>query len=167
MIIRNTFRAIALATTCLAPLTAFAQDYALTPVTSTGTEPAAPLVVGGWHSMAISIWDSAGCLAVILTRPAATQASTPAVRTYLGAFDITGRAPWDSGGTRYYELNGENLIFQTGNRYGRDSVTTTPRLQQHQQQPGQQRFAGVQGGRSGHLGREDLLRCHYLHRKRH
>ena len=36
----------------------------------------------------------------------------------VGKFDLGDRAPWDSGGTRYYELNGNNLVFQTGNHLG-------------------------------------------------
>lgn len=118
MIIRNTFRAIALATTCLAPLTAFAQDYALTPVTSTGTEPAAPLVVGG---LAFHGDIDLGLGGVFGSHPDQAGRYTglnTGGADVLGAFDITGRAPWDSGGTRYYELDGENLILQTGNRYG-------------------------------------------------
>ena len=35
----------------------------------------------------------------------------------VGQFDLGYRDPWDSGGTRYYQLFGDNLVFQTGNRF--------------------------------------------------
>ena len=41
-----------------------------------------------------------------------------AASTPIGNFDLNGRDAWNSGGTRYYELNGANLVFQTGNHLG-------------------------------------------------
>src|SRR5271165_5246117 len=35
----------------------------------------------------------------------------------VGQFDLGYRDAWDSGGTRYYQLFGDNLVFQTGNNF--------------------------------------------------
>ncbi|HUB16668.1 MAG TPA: OmpA family protein [Acetobacteraceae bacterium] len=36
----------------------------------------------------------------------------------IGNFDLTGRQPWYSSSTRYYEFWGDNLVYQTGDKLG-------------------------------------------------
>jgi MtrB/PioB family decaheme-associated outer membrane protein len=117
MITRNALGAIALATTCLAPLAAFAQNSA----------PAAGgMVIGGTpFTGEIGI----GVMGVMGNNP--DQAgrynglNTSGI-DFVGNFDLGGRSAWDSGATRYYELIGNNLVFQTGDRLGNGSGIGSP-----------------------------------------
>ncbi len=36
----------------------------------------------------------------------------------VGGWDLVGRDPWFGNGTRYFEFNGNNIVFQTGNQLG-------------------------------------------------
>jgi MtrB/PioB family decaheme-associated outer membrane protein len=101
---RNALGAIALATTCLAPLAAFAQNSA--PVVG-GTPFAGEIGIGVMGVMGNNP-DQAGRYSGV---------NTDGI-DIIGNFDLSGRSPWDSGGTRYYELVGNNLVFQTGNKLG-------------------------------------------------
>jgi hypothetical protein len=44
-----------------------------------------------------------------------TGLNTSGLNVNITDFDVLGRSPWNSGETRYYELFGDNLMFQTGN----------------------------------------------------
>jgi hypothetical protein len=115
---RNTLRAIALATTCLAPLTAYAQDYALTPPAESPSEAAAPLVVGIVPIHGDVFVGLGGVFGSHPDQAGRYDGLNTGGLDALGQFDIGGRAPWESDGTRFYELNGNNLVFQTGNAFG-------------------------------------------------
>jgi MtrB/PioB family decaheme-associated outer membrane protein len=104
MITRNALRAIALATTCLAPLAAFAQ----TPAPAAGNTWLTGDIEIGLMGVGGSNPDQAGRY---------NGLNTTGINAYT-QFDLNGRAPWDSGGTRYYELEGDNLVYQTGNHLG-------------------------------------------------
>ncbi|MGO9157890.1 MtrB/PioB family outer membrane beta-barrel protein, partial [Mycobacterium sp.] len=104
MITRDTLRAIALASSCLAPLAALAQA----PAISIGGTPFTGEVGIGVMGVMGNNPDLAGRYSGLNTTGV----------DLLGNFDLTGRDPWDSGGTRYYELNGDNLVFQMGNHLG-------------------------------------------------
>ncbi len=106
MITRNALAAVALATTCLVPLAASAQD-ATPSTTIAGTPFTGEIGVGVMGVMGTNA-DQAGRY---------NGLNTTGI-DILGDFDLTGRAPWNSGGTRYYELQGNNLVFQTGNNLG-------------------------------------------------
>jgi len=112
MITRNALRAIALASSCLAPLAALAQAPA-----PAADAQASPLAIGG---MPITGEVGFGVMGVMGQN--ANQAgrytgfNTTGV-DLLGNFDLTGRDPWYSGGTRYFELNGENLVLQPGSSH--------------------------------------------------
>ncbi len=112
MITRNALRAIALATTCLAPMAAFAQA----PAPAAGAH-LPPLTIGGMPYSGEIGFGVQGVMGRTPTRPAAITASTPPASTCVGGFDLMGRDAWNSGGTRYFEFNGSNLVFQTGNSH--------------------------------------------------
>jgi hypothetical protein len=112
MITRNTLRAIAVAASCLAPMAALAQAPAI--------------VIGGTP---ITGEVGLGVMGVMGQNPDLAGRYTGLNTTgidLLGDFDFTGRDPWYSGGVRYYELNGDNLVFQTGNRLGDGNGIGTP-----------------------------------------
>jgi len=122
MITRKALRAIALATTCLAPLAAYAaDDFDVAPAAepAAATASQAPLTIGG---MPFTGEIQIGVGGVMGSHP--DQAgrynglNTGGVDVSLGEFNVNGRSPWDSGGMRYYTLTGSNLIFQTSDRYG-------------------------------------------------
>ena len=115
MITRNALRAIALATTCLVPLAAMAADP-----TASGSAPANPSgsALGGipfTGEAEIGVMGLAGTNADQYGRYNGLNTTG---LDFVGKFDLGYRAPWDSGGTRYYEINGDNLVIQTGNRLG-------------------------------------------------
>ena len=112
MITRNTLRAIALASSCLAPMAAFAQA----PEVTIGGTPFTGEVGLGVMGVMGTNPDLAGRYSGLNTTGV----------DLLGNFDLTGRDPWYSGGIRYYELNGDNLVFQTGNRLGDGNGIGTP-----------------------------------------
>ena len=115
MITRKALGAIALATTCLAPLAAFAQAPAA-PALAVGTVPITGEVGVGVMGVMGNNPDQAGRYSGL---------NTDGI-DIIGNFDLSGRSPWDSGGTRYYELVGNNLVFQTGNRLGNDKGAGSP-----------------------------------------
>jgi len=122
MITRKALGAIALASTCLAPLAAFAQSAApATGGTVIGGTPFTGEIGIGVMGVMGSNADQAGRYSGVNTTGI----------DILGNFDLTGRAPWDSGGTRYYELIGNNLVFQTGNQLGTDKGAGTPSGEQY------------------------------------
>ena len=101
MITRNALRAIALATTCLAPVAALAQASA-----PAADAPAAgpAIAIGGTPvtgDIQIGVWRVMG------NNPDQSGRYNGLNTTgfdIFGQFDLSARAPWDSGGTRYYEL---------------------------------------------------------------
>ena len=114
MITRNTLRAIALATSCLAPLAAFAQSGPAAPVS--GAAPA--ISIGGTPFTGMAEF---GLMGVAGTNPDQYGRYNGLNTTGLdvvGKFELNGGDPWDSGGIRYYHIEGDNLVFQTGNRLG-------------------------------------------------
>ena len=114
---RAALRAIALAGACLAPLAAQADEFDLQPVPAPAAVPAAPAdatpVTG---EVAIGLLGVAGKNADQAGRY--TGLNTSGVTVTLGDIDIAGRALWDSGGTRYYQLTGGDLDIQTGSNLG-------------------------------------------------
>jgi hypothetical protein len=124
MITRKALGAIALATTCLAPFAAFAQAPAAP--AAPATPETSGLAIGG-----VPVTGEIGIGVMGVMGSNADQAGRySGINTtgidILGNFDVTGRSPWDSGGTRYYELIGNNLVFQTGNNLGTDKGAGTP-----------------------------------------
>jgi outer membrane protein OmpA-like peptidoglycan-associated protein len=117
MITRNALRAVALASSCLAPLAAFAQAPASAgsqaPVIAIGGTPFSGEVGFGVMGVMGQNADQAGRY---------NGLNTTGVDV-LGNFDLIGRDPWNSGGTRYYDFYGDNLVFQTGNNFGSDVGT--------------------------------------------
>ncbi len=117
MITRNALRAVAVATACLAPLVASAQDFSLEPTATPDAPaaPAAPTTIGTAVNGDIQI----GGMGVMGQN--ANQAgrynglNTTGFDAVIGEFNLGTRDSWESGGTRYFMLNGNNLVFQTGN----------------------------------------------------
>ena len=95
MITRNALRAVALASSCLAPLAAFAQAPApagsQAPVIAIGGTPFSGEVGFGVMGVMGQNADQAGRY---------NGLNTTGVDV-LGNFDLIGRDPWNSGGTRY------------------------------------------------------------------
>lgn len=115
MITRNTLRAIALATSCLTPMAAFAQSAGSAPASTSA--PAENTIGGTPFTGTIEF----GLMGVGGTNPDQYGRYNGYNTSGLdvGAnFDIIGRDAWNSGGTRYFEIQGDNLIFQTSNRLG-------------------------------------------------
>lgn len=121
MITRNALGAAALATTCLTPLAAFADDFNLgpaTPATGAAAPAASGSTVGG-----MPFWGyiDLGVEGVIGNNPNEagryTGLNTNGVDGY-GDFNLTARAPWNSDSSRYYNFTGDNLVFQTGSHLG-------------------------------------------------
>lgn len=121
MITRNTLRAIALATTCLAPMLAHAQSDDFTVEDTKKPAAAAQAADDG-----ITIGNTTirglvgiGVMGVVGTNP--NQAgrysgfNTTGVNGGIPLLEIAGRPVWDSGSTRYYELTGNDLFVQGGN----------------------------------------------------
>jgi hypothetical protein len=114
MITRRTLSAIALATTCLAPLAAHAQDFTLEPTPATAAAaPQTPAPFTG--SIGVGVMGVMGSNANQAGRY--TGLNTTGVDV-LGDIKLNYRDPWDSGGTRYYSFEGNNLVLQTGNHLG-------------------------------------------------
>lgn len=112
MITRNALRAIALATSCLAPLAAFAQAPASTAdqapaITVSGMPVSGQAQIGLGGVMGLNP-DQAGRYSGLNTNGI----------DVLGGFSLSGRDAWNSGGTRYFDLEGRNLVVQTGNQLG-------------------------------------------------
>lgn len=105
MITRKSLGAIALATTCLAPLAAFAAD----PGQPTGGTPFTGYIELGVGGVAGSNANQAGRYSGL---------NTTGINAAVTEFQLSGRPAWNSTGTRYYELTGENLVYQTGTHLG-------------------------------------------------
>jgi hypothetical protein len=119
MITRNALGAIALATTCLAPLAAFADDFTLEPAPA-ATDTSAAAVSGTQTHGDIGF----GLMGVGGKNPDQAGRYTGLNTTGIngiGQFDVNGRASWNSGGTRFFDFTGNNLVFQTGNNLGSTS----------------------------------------------
>jgi len=112
MITRNALRAIALASSCLAPLAAHAQAAApaesQAPAISIGGTPFSGELGFGLMGVFGQNADQAGRY---------NGLNTTGIDVF-GNFDLNGRDPWYSSGTRYYEFYGDNLVYQTGNNFG-------------------------------------------------
>jgi hypothetical protein len=106
MITRNALRCVALATTCLAPLVARADDPPSGSAPFPATHGEIQVDVGG----------------IMGNNP--NQAgryngfNTTGVFFGIGELDIYARAPWNSGDVRFIELDGDNLTYRTGNHLG-------------------------------------------------
>jgi hypothetical protein len=109
MTTRHAFRAIALATTCLAPLTAFGGD----PPPAPRLFPNFPATHG---EIQIDVGGVMGNNANQFGRY--NGFNTTGVDGGIGEFDLNARAPWNSGDIRFLELNGNNLILQTNGHLG-------------------------------------------------
>jgi len=119
MITRNALRAIALATSCLAPLAALAQTAA--PAASSAPD----ISIGGTPfsgEVGFGLLGEAGRNPDEFGRYNGFNTNGLDV---LGNFDLTGGSPWYSGGTRYYDFWGDNLVFQTGDRLGAGLTSDT------------------------------------------
>jgi MtrB/PioB family decaheme-associated outer membrane protein len=109
MLNRNTLKAVLVATTCLAPLAAFAEDGV---VSSGGTR----------YEVGI------GVMGVVGKNPEQAGRYTGLNTTgvdLLGEFDVQKRPIWSSDGTWYYDASGDNLVFQTGSGLDNFSSSTS------------------------------------------
>ena len=166
MITRNALRAIALATSCLAPLAAFAQA------------PAPPPAHQPRHSSSAarrSAVRSASAGMGVLGQNADQAGRYNGLNTtgldLLGDFDLMRPRP--------LELRRDPVLSSStattwcsrpaiASASATASAATTRQLgPRHQQQLLQRRLGGVQSRRSGHLGVQRLLQRHHLHRQRH
>jgi MtrB/PioB family decaheme-associated outer membrane protein len=106
MTTRNALRYLALATTCLAPLAARADDppAALVPFPTTHGEIEVDLggIMGNNPNQAGRY----------------NGFNTTGVFGGIGELDIYARAPWNSGDVRFIELNGTNLMYRAGDHLG-------------------------------------------------
>lgn len=102
----KTLRAIALATSCLVPMAAFAQSPAAQPAAA--TKPYSGDLQIGIGGVAGTNPDQFGRY---------NGLNTTGIDLF-GSFHFNYRDPWDSGGTRYYDVEGDNLVYQTGNHLG-------------------------------------------------
>lgn len=138
MVNRNTLTAIALATTCLTPLAAFAQASG----TNAGTPPAGATAAPAASAAAASPSTDPnsftalpftgevdlGVMGVMGKNPDQAgrynglNTSGPDA---VGAFKVQGASPWDSGQTRYFNFSGDNLILQGGHSLGSANDTSS------------------------------------------
>ena len=119
MITRNALSAIALAATCLTPLAAFADDFNLEPVAPSAEAgaPAAGLGGGPFHGdIQIDVGGVMGNNANQAGRYNGFNSTGPFGG--IGQINLSDRPAWNSDDTRYYELNGNNLILQTSDHLG-------------------------------------------------
>ncbi|MGA2089829.1 MAG: MtrB/PioB family outer membrane beta-barrel protein [Stellaceae bacterium] len=96
MVNRNALKAIIVAATCLTPLAAFADDLGSN--ISEGEVGIGVMGVMGKNS------DQAGRYNGLTTTGVDA----------IGEFDFRGGSPWNSGGAGYFNLTGDNLVFQGG-----------------------------------------------------
>lgn len=118
MITRNTLAATALASTCLVPLVAFADDFNLEPVPPPAAGAAPGVAIGGTPFTGDV---ELGVMGVVGNNPNQAGRYTGLNTNgfdVLGQFDLHSRPPWNSDGTRYYDFTGDNLVFQTGSHLG-------------------------------------------------
>ena len=110
MITRNALRAIALASSCLAPMAALAQSPA--------ASPAPAISIGGTPFSGELGFGVAGVFGQNAGQAGRYNGFNTTGVDVLGNFDLSGGDPWNSGGTRYYEFFGDNLVYQSGNNFG-------------------------------------------------
>lgn len=129
---RTALKVIALASTCLSPLAAFAEDTGTNagtpPAGATAAAPAAdPGLLG---TLPVNGEVGVGVMGV-MGRDAGQAGRYSGINTTgadaLGEFFLYGRSPWDSGGTFYYNLTGDNLIFQSGQDFGTGNTSSSSR----------------------------------------
>ena len=121
MITRKALGAIALATTCLTPLAAFADDFDVAPAAP--AEAGAP---GGpspfRNEIQIDVGGVFGNNANQFGRYNGFNSGGPFGG--IGELKLNNRAPWDSGDTWYYTLDGGNLFYQTSGHLGTGLATS-------------------------------------------
>lgn len=115
-----TFYAAALASVCLLPFAAMAQDNgfdisaapAAQPEAAAATSPAPPL-----NEISLGMQWVGGTNTGLYGR---YNGFTERGLDVLGGFTFQNRDPWDTGNTFYYNVTGINLNFQTGDRLARN-----------------------------------------------
>lgn len=119
----NALKLIALATTCLSPLTAFADDTGSGATPPAAGPTAAPPSAPSGTLFGLPSNGEVGVGVIGVMGRNADQAgrysglnSTGA--DALGEFYLHGASPWASGGTWYYNLLGDNLVLQSGTNFG-------------------------------------------------
>lgn len=122
MITRNMLRAVALATTCLAPLAAYADDFSVeaTPADNAAAAPAAPVITIGGLQVTGAVGFGIMGVGDGNNNLAGRYNGLNTSGAYFGItdLDLKARSAWDSGQGQYYELQGDNLMFQPGTRNG-------------------------------------------------
>ena len=117
MITRHALGAIAVATTCLWPFAAFAQagPPAAAPAAPAASNPGFPI-----SCLPLTGEAGIGAGGVAGHNPywgGRYTGLNPAGADFIGQFDLGCRDPWDSGGTGYFRVFGDNLVFQTGDGF--------------------------------------------------
>jgi hypothetical protein len=108
MVNHKKFKAIVLATTCLTPLAAFAQSMG----SAVGEAPF------NYNSGNEAEFGLMGVVGKNSDQAGRYNGLTTTGIDIIGQFDFSRSSPWDSGGTWFYNLTGENLVFQTGTGLG-------------------------------------------------
>jgi len=114
---RKALKVIALAATCLSPLAAFADDQgsAAGAAASPGANP------GSFGTLPANGDAGLGVMGV-MGRNADQAGRYSGINTtgadIVGQFFLYGTSPWNSGGTAYYNVIGDNLVFQSGTDFG-------------------------------------------------
>ena len=114
MITRKALRAIALASTCLSPQAAFTNALAQT--TSSADTPVPALVPPIHGDIQIDVGGVMGNNPNQFGR--FNGFNSAGVVGGIGEINLSTTPPWDSGESRYFELNGRDLLFQNSNRLG-------------------------------------------------
>jgi hypothetical protein len=114
MTTRNALRVFTVAATCLAPLIAFAED----PPAAAQADVSPPASIAPPLHGDIQI-DVGGVMGQNPNQAGRyTGLNTNGLDTSISEINLLGRAPWNSGDARFYELSGNNLTFQTGDHLG-------------------------------------------------
>ncbi|HEX3994847.1 MAG TPA: MtrB/PioB family outer membrane beta-barrel protein, partial [Acetobacteraceae bacterium] len=116
MITRNALRCVALATTCLAPLAAFADDPPASPPAVAPTPELFPNFPATHGDIQLDLGGVMGNNANQAGRYNGLNSTGPFGG--IGEIDLNMRAPWNSGDIRFFELNGNNLLFETSRHLG-------------------------------------------------
>lgn len=117
---RNMLRAIALATTCLVPLAAYADDFSVEETPAEKAPSAGPAITIGGLPVTGSVGLGIMGVGDGNNNLAGRYNGMNTSGFYIGItdLDVQARSAWDSGDGQYYELNGTNLMFQPGTRLG-------------------------------------------------
>ncbi|MGO8910106.1 MAG: MtrB/PioB family outer membrane beta-barrel protein, partial [Bradyrhizobium sp.] len=118
MINRNTLKAIALSSTCLAPMTAFAQNAGVAAGGAQNNNVDAQYVNGLENNEGEVGFGLMGVTGKNPDQAGRYNGLTTNGLDAIGQFDLRGSSPWDSGRTRYYNFTGDNLVIQTGTQLG-------------------------------------------------